>query len=40
MLGVQVYLVFGAIEAEADSAVGFTAIEVVDEEGLHLLGHG
>ena len=39
MLGVQVDLVFGAVQAEADSAFSLTAIEVIDEQGLYLLGH-
>ncbi len=40
VLAVQVDLVVGAVEAEADGTVGLAAIEVVDEEGLDLLGPG
>ena len=40
MLGVQVDLVVGAVQPEADSALGLAAIKVVDEKGLYLLGHG
>jgi hypothetical protein len=39
VLGVQVDLVLGAVEAEPDSAFGLAAVEVVDEEGLDLLGY-
>ena len=39
MLGVQVDLVVGAVQAEADGAVSLTAVEVIDEQGLYLLGH-
>ena len=34
MLGVQVDLVFGAVQTEADSAFSLTAIEVIDEGGV------
>jgi hypothetical protein len=36
MLGVQVDLVLGAVQPEPDSAFGFPAVEVIDEEGLDL----
>jgi len=39
VLGVQVDLILGAIQPEADSPFGLAAIEVVDEQGLYLLGH-
>jgi hypothetical protein len=39
MLGVQVDLVFGAVQTEADSAFSLTAIEIIDKQGLYLLGH-
>jgi hypothetical protein len=39
MLGVQVDLVLGAVQTEADSAFSLTAIEVIDEQDLYLLGH-
>ena len=39
MLGVQVDLVLGAVQAEADCAFSLAAIEVVDEQGLYLLSH-
>jgi hypothetical protein len=38
MGGVQVDLIVGAVQSEADGTVGLAAIEVVDEEGLDLLG--
>ena len=40
VLGVQVDLVLGAVQPEADSAFSLAAIEVVDKQGLYLLGHG
>lgn len=36
---VQVNLVVGAVQAEMDCTVSFTAVKVVDEDGLYLLGH-
>jgi len=39
MLGVQVDLVLGAVQPEPDSAFGLAAVEIIDEEGLDLLGH-
>jgi hypothetical protein len=35
----QVDLVLGAVQPEADRAVGLAAVKVVDEQGLYLLGH-
>jgi hypothetical protein len=40
MLCVQVDLVLRAVQPEADHAVRGAAVQVIDEEGLHLLGHG
>ena len=40
MLGVQVDLVIGAVQTEADSSFSLTAIKVIDEQGLYLLSHG
>ena len=40
VLGVQVDLVLGAVQPDADSACSLAAIEVVDKQGLYLLGHG
>src|SRR6266566_3343881 len=39
VLSVQVDLILGAIQPEADSALSLAAIEVVDEQGLYLLHH-
>src|ERR1700741_3016929 len=39
MLCVQVDLVLGTIQCKADSALSLTAIDVIDEQGLYLLGH-
>src|SRR2546429_5706579 len=39
VLSVQVDLILGAIQPEADSALSLAAIEVVDEQGLYLLRH-
>ena len=36
--GVQVDLILGAVQPEADSALGGAAVEIVDEQGLDLLG--
>jgi hypothetical protein len=38
MLGVQVDLILGAVQPKADSAFSLAAVEVIDEEGLHLMG--
>jgi hypothetical protein len=35
VLGVQVDLVFGAVQPEPDSAFSLVAVEVIDEEGLY-----
>jgi hypothetical protein len=40
MPGVQIDLVLGAVQSEADSVFSLTAIEIIDEQGLYLLGHG
>jgi len=39
MLGVQVDLILRAVEPEADGTLSFTAVEVIDEQGLYLLSH-
>jgi hypothetical protein len=39
VLGVQVDLILGAVQREADRGLGFAAVEVVDEQGLDLPGH-
>ena len=40
MLGVQVDLILGAVQAEADSTFGLAAIQVIDEQDLYLLSQG
>ena len=40
MPGVQVDLIVGAVQAEADGALSLAAIKVIDEQGLYLMGHG
>src|SRR5260370_1612572 len=40
MPGVQVDLIPGAVQSEADSAVSGVAVKVIDEQGLHLLRRG
>jgi hypothetical protein len=37
MLGVQVDLILGAVQPEADRALGVAAVKVVDKKGLYLL---
>jgi hypothetical protein len=37
--GVQVDLVFRAVQAETDGSFGGTAVKVIDEQGLYLLSH-
>jgi hypothetical protein len=39
MLGVQVNLILGAVQPEADRAVSLAAIQVIDQQNLYLLGH-
>src|SRR5207249_4811180 len=39
MPGVQVDLILGAVQSEADGALSLAAVKVVDEHGLDLLGH-
>ena len=39
MLGVQVDLIVRTVEPEAYGAFGLAAIEVIDQQGLHLLCH-
>src|SRR6516164_4388201 len=39
VLCVQVDLVLGTIQRKADGALGLSAIDVIDEQGLYLLGH-
>jgi hypothetical protein len=40
MPSVQVDLIFRAVQPEADGSLGSTAVKVIDEQGLYLLGHG
>src|SRR5258708_8184015 len=40
VLSAEVDFVFRAVQGEADGAVGLAAVDVVDEQGLDLLGHG
>jgi hypothetical protein len=40
MLGVQVDLILRAIQPEADRTFSGAAVDVIDEQGLYLLGHG
>ena len=37
---VQVDLVLGAVQTEPDGTLGGAAVDVIDEQGLYLLGHG
>jgi len=39
VLGIQVDLVLGAVQREADSAFSLAAIKVVEQQDLYLLGH-
>ena len=39
MLGAQVDLLLRAVQSEADGALSFAAIDVVDEQSLNLLCH-
>jgi len=39
MPGVQVDLILGAVQSEADGALSLAAIKVIDKHGLDLLGH-
>jgi len=39
MPGVQVDLILGAVQPEADRAVSLAAIQVIDQQNLYLLGH-
>jgi hypothetical protein len=40
MLRAQVNLIFRAVQPEADGTFSVTAVKVIDEHGLYLLGHG
>jgi hypothetical protein len=40
VLGAQVDLILGTVQSETDGSFGFSAIKVIDEQGLDLLGHG
>src|SRR5262249_21346584 len=40
VLGVQVDLVVGTVEAEADRSLSGAAVQVINEQGLHFLRHG
>src|SRR5207245_842406 len=40
VLGVQVDLVFRAVQPETDGTLGVAAVKVIDEQGLYLLSHG
>ena len=37
--GVQVDLILGAVQPEADSVLGLAAIKVLDEQDPYVLGH-
>jgi hypothetical protein len=37
VLGVQVDLIVSTVQPETDSTVGLTAVEVINENGLHFL---
>src|SRR5689334_11998128 len=39
MLGVQIDLILGAVQSEADGALSLAAVKVIDEHSLDLLGH-
>jgi len=39
MLGAQVDLIVCAVKAEADRVLGLPAIQVIDQQDLHLLCH-
>jgi hypothetical protein len=39
MVGVQVDLILGAVQSEADGSLSLATIKVIDEHGLDLLGH-
>src|SRR5208282_147346 len=38
--GIQVDLILGAVQPEADGTLGGGAVDVIDEQGLDLLSHG
>jgi hypothetical protein len=40
MIGVQVDLIFRAVQPEADRALSGAAVQIINEQGPHLLGHG
>jgi len=40
VLGAQVDLILGTVQSETDGSLGFSAVKVIDEQGLDLLGHG
>ena len=40
VFGVQVDLVLGAVQPEANGTVGLGAVNIIDEDGLHFLSHG
>jgi hypothetical protein len=40
MLGAEVDLIFRAVQPEVDRTLGGAAVDVIDEQGLYLLGHG
>jgi hypothetical protein len=40
VLGVQIDLIFGAVQPEADGTFGGAAVKVIDEQGLYLLSYG
>jgi hypothetical protein len=39
VLGVEVDLIVRTIQRKADGALGGTAVDVINEQGLNLLGH-
>ena len=40
VLGVEVDLILGAVQPEADRPLGGAAVDVIDEQGLYLLSYG
>jgi hypothetical protein len=38
--GVEIDLILCAVQSEADGTLGGAAVEVIDEQGLYLMGHG
>jgi hypothetical protein len=40
MPGVQLDLILGTVQPEADGTLGGAAVDVIDKQGLYLLSHG